>query len=67
MKEYNIKIEDITASNEAYYIENGKQSDRDLFDLDSDAEITFDEYMYIKAVYEAAQQELARRAIKINI
>ena len=45
MKNHNIKSEDTSVSNEAYYIENGKQSDRDLFHLDSDSEITFDEYM----------------------
>lgn len=61
MKNHNIKSEDTSVSNEAYYIENGKQSDRDLFHLDSDSEITFDEYIHIKAVNEAAKKELARR------
>lgn len=64
MKKYDLNSKDTTTSNESYYIENERKSDRNLFDLDSVSEITFDEYMHIKAVNEAAKKELARRKVE---
>ncbi len=51
-----------------YTIVNGVMSDRAIWaaEMDDESEARFDDYLYMRAVKEAAEAELAKRKLKIT-